>query len=207
MHTEIWQLYNIFLPLLTLLVCVVCLCVDYGVNDGGKLVSNRNERKELFLNFIDQSNSYSNSASNRVCTNDEECSAEITTRENTEKAAAETSENMKKVRNDDQGIYSSYTFGESPVQVKLLLLDTRFHRDSHWLRSLGEVKWLPLSALMAAALRVVTTFFDIGGSRIHDGDMLGERQWKWLEEQVGPSSEADFHIIVSSVQVFTTNPG
>jgi hypothetical protein len=120
-------------------------------------------------------------------------------------------EQQQEEEEEEEGVYSSYIIGEAPMRVKVLLLDTRYHRDSHWLRSLGEMKWLPLSALVAAALRVVTTFLDIGSCREHAGDMLGERQWAWLEQQLGPSSSleggVDFHVIVSSVQVFTTNPG
>jgi alkaline phosphatase D len=33
-----------------------------------------------------------------------------------------------------------------------------------------------------------------------DGDMLGEPQWQWLEEQLR-SSDAQIHVIGSSVQV------
>ena len=35
--------------------------------------------------------------------------------------------------------------------------------------------------------------------------MLGETQWQWLEDQLG-HSPADLNIVVSSIQVLTTNP-
>eukprot|EP00957_Ditylum_brightwellii_P105699 8060138-Ditylum_brightwellii.AAC.1 len=38
-----------------------------------------------------------------------------------------------------------------------------------------------------------------------DGKVLGEEQWTWLETQL-TSSDANVHIIVSSIQVLTTNP-
>ena len=37
------------------------------------------------------------------------------------------------------------------------------------------------------------------------GSMLGESQWKWLES-VLTTSTADFHVIISSVQILTSNP-
>ena len=35
--------------------------------------------------------------------------------------------------------------------------------------------------------------------------MLGESQWKWLESVLSTST-ADFHVIISSVQILTSNP-
>ena len=37
------------------------------------------------------------------------------------------------------------------------------------------------------------------------GTILGEEQWKWLESQLHESN-AQVHVIVSSIQVLTTNP-
>lgn len=188
---------------------------DYGVNDGGNLVSLRQERKKLFLDFIDRFNVKSDHDSDEdsqgpVCSAFDETLAG-THESDLSPVSPPTPSELDCASNsgqeeEEEGVFSSFTFGESPMQVKVLLLDTRYDRDSHWLRSIGEVKWLPLSALIAAALRVVTTFLDIGNSRRHEGDMLGGRQWAWLENELGPSSTADFHVIVSSVQIFTTNP-
>lgn len=35
--------------------------------------------------------------------------------------------------------------------------------------------------------------------------MLGDEQWKWLQAEL-ESSQAQVHVVVSSVQVLTTNP-
>jgi alkaline phosphatase D len=86
--------------------------------------------------------------------------------------------------------------------VKFILLDTRSHRDSHYIRSLGEIQ-LPLFPLFAAAIRTFCTVFGFGTA--YNGDVLGEDQWQWLESTL-QSSTADFNIIVSSIQVMTTNP-
>ena len=37
------------------------------------------------------------------------------------------------------------------------------------------------------------------------GEILGENQWKWLELAL-QDSHADFHGIISSIQILTTNP-
>ncbi|KAI5082213.1 hypothetical protein GOP47_0001956 [Adiantum capillus-veneris] len=69
-------------------------------------------------------------------------------------------------RRIQEGVYASYTFGPRDKQVKVILLDTRYHRD-------------PMFS---------------------NGDMLGERQWTWLEQQLR-GNEAQITIIGSSIQV------
>lgn len=65
-----------------------------------------------------------------------------------------------------QGVYQSYTYGEKGQQVKVILLDTRYHRDDP----------------------------------SEEGDVLGEAQWQWLEQELY-NSQAQIHLIVSSIQV------
>ena len=101
-----------------------------------------------------------------------------------------------------EGVYAAHTFGAPPQQVKLLLLDTRYSRDSHIIPSVGGVR-LPLSPVVAAAIRGLCSYCSIGAD--YGGDVLGEAQWAWLEAQLA-ESEAAIHIIVSSVQVQTSNP-
>jgi len=64
-----------------------------------------------------------------------------------------------------EGVYTSYDYGAGDRQVKVVLLDTRYHRDE------------PDT----------------------DGDVLGEAQWTWLENEFR-SSEAKVVIVGSSVQ-------
>ena len=68
-------------------------------------------------------------------------------------------------RRRQEGVYASYTFGSPPKQVKLILLDVRYHRDPP-----GP-----------------------------EGDVLGDAQWKWLEEELG-GSNAQVHLIGSGFQ-------
>ena len=91
----------------------------------------------------------------------------------------------------------------SGAKVKIILLDTRSHREDHYIPSLGQYKF-PLFPLIAAALR--GTYSMLGFGRQYQGDVLGEAQWTWLEESL-KHSKADFHVLVSSIQVFTSNPG
>lgn len=137
------------------------------MNDGGHLVKDREQRRDIYLDFIKRADSN--------CT---------------------TNETIQ------DGVYSSFEIGEHPTKIKFILLDTRFNRHSHWIRSIGEYKF-PLSALLAAFLRGSYTTLGYGAD--HDGDILGELQWNWLQG-ILESSTADFHVIASSIQIFTTNP-
>ncbi|MEQ9439955.1 MAG: alkaline phosphatase D family protein [Cyclobacteriaceae bacterium] len=76
------------------------------------------------------------------------------------------------------GGYQSYTFGPAGKQVKIILLDTRYFRDS-----------------LADS--------EVEGHRYDpnpDGDVLGENQWVWLENELSKST-AQLNIIGSSIQV------
>ncbi len=81
------------------------------------------------------------------------------------------------VRNRE-GIYQSYVFGESGKKVKIILLDTRFFRDPVERTSGRNKKYLPN----------------------HDGDVLGEAQWAWLEKEL-ENSDAQINIIASGYQI------
>ncbi|MDF9795309.1 alkaline phosphatase D [Catalinimonas alkaloidigena] len=88
-----------------------------------------------------------------------------------------------KVRKREGG-YQAYTFGPEGRQVKVILLDTRYFRDT--LLNNEEV-----------------------GRRYKpdpDGDMLGEAQWIWLEKELAESS-AEINIIASSIQVISEEHG
>lgn len=98
------------------------------------------------------------------------------------------------------GLYGTRTFGSPPRQVKLIMLDTRFERDDHWLPSPGGSTWLPSPGNVAGALRSACALFGLGSA----GDVLGtEEQWSWLEHELA-NSTASVHLIVSSVQVRTS---
>jgi hypothetical protein len=105
-------------------------------------------------------------------------------------------------RRQRRGVYSSHAFGSPPQQVKVIMLDTRSFRDSYYIPSIGG-SMLPFSPVLAALGRGLCAHCSIGSD--YDGDILGETQWAWLNEQL-KESPAAVHIIVSSVQVLTSNP-
>jgi len=90
---------------------------------------------------------------------------------------------VAEVRNHE-GVYQSYTAGEGKRKVKIILLDTRYFRDT----------------LMASATKEKR--YEINP----DGDILGEEQWSWLEKELG-NSDAKIHIIVSSIQFIANDHG
>jgi alkaline phosphatase D len=108
-------------------------------------------------------------------------------------------------RIDHEGMYHSWNVGIGQAKVKVIFLDTRSFRDDHWIRSVGDVP-IKGSALVASAIRA--TYSTLGFARDYAGEMLGEPQWAWLEHTLRESKEEDVdaNIIVSSVQVLTTNP-
>ena len=81
------------------------------------------------------------------------------------------------------GVYSAHTFGPAGQRVKVLLLDTRYHRDPLARDTTGRTRYVPTS-----------------------GDMLGAAQWAWLEDQL-TGSDAQVHVIGSSIQVVPDEHG
>lgn len=82
------------------------------------------------------------------------------------------------------GIYDSYTVGTDDRIVKVILLDTRYFRDTLHRSS-------------------------VKGRRYEanpDGDILGDAQWEWLEKEL-KSSDAAIHIIASSIQFVANEHG
>lgn len=83
-----------------------------------------------------------------------------------------------------EGAYSSYTFGKGPQKIKVIVLDTRYFRD-------------PLVKDPSKQRRYIPNM---------EGDMLGDAQWKWLEQELR-NSTANLNILCSSVQVIADDHG
>jgi alkaline phosphatase D len=92
-------------------------------------------------------------------------------------------------RRKREGIYDSYLFGPPGKRVQVILLDTRYFRST---LATGENNVVPS-----------------GGKYIPHPDpnvtMLGEAQWKWLEEQL--RVPAELRIIGSSIQFISEFSG
>jgi alkaline phosphatase D len=80
-------------------------------------------------------------------------------------------------RRDRAGVYSAHMFGPPGRRVKVLLLDTRYHRDPITRDPISEQRYYPNP----------------------DGDILGDAQWAWLERHLR-SSDAQIHLIGTSIQ-------
>ena len=76
-----------------------------------------------------------------------------------------------------EGAYQSYMYGPPGRRVKVILLDARSFRDDIERTSPPNRRYLPNP----------------------DGDILGEQQWKWLEEEL-TGSPAQVHLIGSGIQ-------
>jgi alkaline phosphatase D len=112
---------------------------DYGLSDGGKEHTAKDQAKQYMLDFLDIA-----------------ADAPVRHRE---------------------GVYQSYTYGPKGKQVKVILLDNRWFRDKQ-LRD------------------------DKGYIANPDGDVLGEAQWQWLENELR-TSKAKINIIASGTQVIS----
>ncbi len=83
-----------------------------------------------------------------------------------------------------EGAYQSYLWGKVDKKIKLILLDTRYFRDDLEKNLLGSSRY-----------KINPT-----------GDILGDAQWAWLENELA-KNEATIHIIASSIQVIATEHG
>jgi alkaline phosphatase D len=90
------------------------------------------------------------------------------------------------IRRDREGVYHSETIRSNEGSVKVILLDTRYFRTQ-------------------------LTKSETKGRRFDpnpygEGTMLGKTQWRWLKEELN-NSEADFNLIVSSIQYLSSEHG
>lgn len=89
-----------------------------------------------------------------------------------------------------EGVYASYTFGEGDKVCQILILDTRYFRDvlprSKKPKAKNAVGWYEPTDDTSTTL-------------------LGDAQWKWLEEQL--QVPANLRIIASSIQLLAFEKG
>lgn len=89
-------------------------------------------------------------------------------------------------RRDREGVYMSQVFETDKGTIKIIVLDTRYHRTSIIKNKEGKKRYTP--------------------NNYGDGTVLGQEQWKWLERELY-NSEADFNIVVSSIQLLSGKHG
>lgn len=82
-----------------------------------------------------------------------------------------------------EGLYQAFEYGSGNKKVKVIMLDTRYFRDTLQAGS-GVQRYVPNE----------------------QGDVLGETQWKWLRHELA-TSDARLHIIGSSIQFIAEEQG
>ncbi|WP_299624352.1 alkaline phosphatase D family protein [uncultured Tenacibaculum sp.] len=87
-------------------------------------------------------------------------------------------------RRKRQGVYHAEEFKTKKGTVKIFVLDTRYHRTA-----------LKRDENSSQKKYIANTF--------NEGTILGKAQWKWLEQELN-NSKADFNIIMSSIQVLSS---
>lgn len=83
-----------------------------------------------------------------------------------------------------EGAYTSYLFGKGAQRIKVIVLDTRYFRDTLIPDPSKQRRYLPNL----------------------EGDVLGEAQWKWLEKEL-KTSPANLNILCSSIQILADEHG
>ncbi|CAN0235295.1 unnamed protein product [Ascophyllum nodosum] len=99
-------------------------------------------------------------------------------------------------------LYASHVFGEAPKQVKVITLDLRTQRDDYYAFNIAHRRF-KFASTLGAFSRLFSSMICLGSE--YDGSMMAEDQWQWLEGQLR-DSEAAVHVLVSSLQVMTSNP-
>ena len=89
-------------------------------------------------------------------------------------------------RRQQAGIYHAELINVGENTIKLYLLDTRYFRDSLQISSNPNKRYKPWKNT--------------------EGSILGNAQWQWLEEEL-QKSDADFNVIVSSIQFLSQEHG
>lgn len=141
---------------------------DYGLNDAGRFLDFKEQRRELYNEFIGMDESA-----------------------------------------DTDGVYNRVSLVSEGNEISIINLDTRHNRDSHFIPSVGGLSRLPFGAVIAAFVRLLTSAFGLGEN--YQGDVLGEHQWEWLADSLcsskdGQHAKNSVNLIVSSIQLLTTNP-
>lgn len=89
-------------------------------------------------------------------------------------------------RRIQEGVYTAHDYVFPNGRLKVIVLDTRYFRTALTLDTLGAKRNIP--------------------NAYGEGTVLGEKQWEWLETELR-TSEADFNLIVSSIQVLSNEHG
>jgi alkaline phosphatase D len=107
------------------------------------------------------------------------------------------------LRRQRDGIYHSVAYGSAGSRLQILLPDLRFNRTPIRKRDLDRSTYREWSKRLEREGREVPGPYEREPDA--SASMLGERQWQWLEEELG--KPADLRIFASSLQVVADFPG
>lgn len=106
-------------------------------------------------------------------------------------------------RRSRDGVYTSHLFGPPEQRVQIIMPDLRFNRTPITPRDIGDNDYKEWSKAKERAGLPVPGPYE--RSAEHGASMLGERQWRWLEQQF--EVPARLRIFASSLQVLADFPG
>ena len=89
-------------------------------------------------------------------------------------------------RRNREGVYTSHDFEVAKGKVKVIVLDTRYFRSELMVDDDSKKRYKPTTDSTAT--------------------VLGETQWQWLQGELN-DSDADFNLIMSSIQVLSGEHG
>ena len=89
-------------------------------------------------------------------------------------------------RRNQEGVYTSHDYTTLQGKIKILILDTRYFRSELLKDEDPDRRYKPNEA--------------------DDATVLGEAQWKWLQNELN-HSDADFNLIMSSIQFLSGEHG
>ncbi len=90
------------------------------------------------------------------------------------------------IRRTRQGVYHKQQFEFHNNSINIIVLDTRYFRTGLTKDPIGEKVYIP--------------------NPKNEGSILGKKQWEWLTNELN-NSNADFNIIVSSIQFLSKDHG
>ncbi len=90
------------------------------------------------------------------------------------------------IRRNQEGVYHSKTYKTNQGSIKVIVLDTRYFRTGLTVSADKNKRYQP--------------------NKYGEGTVLGPQQWKWFQNELS-NSNADFNIIVSSIQLLSYKHG
>jgi alkaline phosphatase D len=162
---------------------------DYGANDAGKELLEKSERRRLFWEFLNYP---------------KELQSKLSSREGLYHSIDIVLPNGN---NNNHNHNQNHNHKNT---IKILVLDTRWNRDYNCIPSV--VTKVPyLGTAISCVLRWIVAGTQswsypwlCSSSSSSWSTILGTEQWEWLSQQL-ETSTAQFHILVSSIQVLSTN--